>query len=542
MESKAACRWSTVEGRRVLANPSTNDPWKNWGPYVAEREWGTVREDYSPDGRAWDHFTHDQARSRAYRWGEDGLAAICDRYQTLVFGLALWNHADPFLKERAFGLVPADENHGEDVKEYYHYLDCTPTHSYMRYLYRYPHTRFPYESLRDHNRGRQGTSLPEFELVDTGVFADDRYFDIVVEYAKAAETDIAIRITVCNRGPEPAVLDVIPQLWFRNQWSWEPGGVGKPRILVHDQPESDTCCLRTDSSAQPSPASLPQPYQLPPYYLQFDSRGTALFTENESNAERLWGKSSASRFTKDAFHRYIVDGEPATNPERIGTKAAVHFAAQWIPPGAEVGYTLRLSTTPPTTSRLADVAQVIAQRHAEADEFYAAIHPPQATLDEGRIQRQALAGMLWSKQAYIFDVDRWMRGDDPATPPPPERQHGRNQHWQHLNSMRVLSMPDKWEFPWFAAWDLAFHTIPLVLVDPGFAKEQLWLLLFEQFIHPNGQMPAYEWEFSDVNPPVHAWAVWRVYNMDRISTGEADRHFLESCFHKLLLNFTWWVN
>ena len=538
--SGPAKHWSTTEGKRVLESPHTESPWKVWGPYVSEREWGTVREDYSADGNAWAHFTHEDARSRAYRWGEDGLAAICDRYQTIVFSLALWNGKDRILKERAFGVVPTEGNHGEDVKEYYYYLDSTPTHSYMKYLYKYPHAKFPYEELIRENQKRKGTKLPEFELVDTHIFDEDRYFDVYVEYAKASPTDMAIRISVFNRGPEDAEIHVIPQIWFRNQWNWSPEVTEKPSIRSQNGADGSVC-LATSTAKQSLPRNLLQPYELDGFFLSGDSRARPLFTDNESNAEHLFGGRSKSRFTKDAFHRQIVDGEQCTNSEQVGTKACLHFADQMVPAGGSREFLLRW-TNEELDRPLADVERILDERQREADEFYDALHPEHASEDERRIQRQALAGMLWNKQAYLFDVDQWTKGDDPNAPPPAGREKIRNVHWKHLNSMRVLSMPDKWEFPWFAAWDSAFHCIPLALVDPGFAKEQLWLFLFEQFLHPNGQIPAYEWEFSDINPPVHAWAVWRVYNMERISTGKGDRQFLEQCFHKLLLNFTWWVN
>ena len=545
MKKAIAKQWSTAEGKRVLESGSSQAKWKSWGPYVAEREWGTVREDYSHDGKAWNHFPHAHARSRAYRWGEDGLAAICDRYQTLVFGLALWNGKDPILKERAFGLVPSEANHGEDVKECYYYLDSTPTHSYMKYLYKYPHAEFPYRQLIEENKAMRGQKTPEFELTDTGVFDEDRYFDVFVEYAKNSPNDIAIRIEICNRGPDPAPIHVLPTLWFRNQWAWRSGSSPQPTISSGPHSEEFQSLVADDAAMLP-PENLHANYKLGKTYLYGDRCDELLFTNNETNVVAIdnpnqYGADPDARFTKDAFHAYVVNGQEVVNREGLGTKACFHYRKRMVPAGQSLVIRLRL-TDCPSDHPLTSVAQDITIRRNEADAFYEAVHPPDATDDERRVQRQALAGMLWNKIAYLFDVQKWMDGDDPDFPLPESRKAIRNVHWRHLNSMRILSMPDKWEFPWFAAWDLAFHCVPLALVDPGFAKEQLWLLLFEQFIHPNGQIPAYEWEFSDINPPVHAWAVWRVYNMDRISRGEADREFLEQCFHKLLLNFTWWVN
>jgi hypothetical protein len=479
------------------------------------------------------------ARSKAYRWGEDGLAAICDRYQLLVFSLALWNGKDPILKERAFGLTPAEGNHGEDVKEYYFYLDNTPTHSYMKYLYKYPQARYPYERLLNENRRRGGRGF-EFELLDTGIFDENRYFDVFVEYGKASAEDICIRIEAVNRGPEPAPLHLLPHLWFRNAWAWtDPAG---PAPAIREGPPAEgAVCIVADDSAAERLKNLPFEYRLGKRYLYSQPGGEPLFTDNETNAQRLFGVANARAYTKDAFHRAMVNGETAAvNPLRTGTKSCLNYA-QTVPPGGSFVVHLRLT---PTAMRapLAEVEQIIAQRRLEADEFYAAIQPPQATEDEKRVQRQAFAGLLWTKEVYLFDVNTWLEGDNPKYPPPASRLGIRNRHWRHLNSMRVLSMPDKWEYPWFAAWDLAFHTVAFSLIDPEFAKEQLFLLLFEQFQHPSGQIPAYEWEFSDLNPPVHAWAVWRVYETDKLRTGSGDRGFLEKCFHKLLINFAWWVN
>src|SRR5947209_7538669 len=517
-------------------------PWRKWGPYVSERAWGTVREDYSAGGDAWGYFPHDHARSRAYRWGEDGIAGICDRYQVLCFSLALWNGRDPILKERMFGCVGSEANHGEDVKEYYFYLDSTPTHSYMKFLYKYPQAEYPYEKLIHENRARRGGG-PEYELLDTGVFEDNRYFDLFVEYAKSDSEDICIRIEAFNRGPLDAPLHILPHLWFRNTWAWWPDARPEPSITLGPSGEDFTSLKATDDTVGPMPG-LPFNYQLGARYLYADAGGIPLFTFNETNCPRIWGPSAKSRkpFVKDAFHRYVVENErDAVNPEPTGTKACFHYASLNVPAGGSVVVRLRLSDKM-FDEPLGDVDDIVEARRREADEFYAEVHPPKASEDERRVQRQALAGMLWTKQIYIYDVNVWQDGDNPNFPPPESRKTIRNSHWKHLNSMRVLSMPDKWEYPWFAAWDLAFHCVPLALVDSEFAKEQLWLLLFEQFQHPNGQIPAYEWEFSDLNPPVHAWAVWRVYNMDRVRTGKADRLFLEKCFHKLLINFAWWVN
>jgi hypothetical protein len=532
----------TAEAIRLQEAPRSESLWKRWGPYVSERAWGTVREDYSPRGTAWDYFPHDHARSRAYRWGEDGLAGVCDRYQLLIFALALWNERDPILKERPFGLVPSEGNHGEDVKEYYFYLDSTPTHSYMKYLYKYPQCAYPYMQLIEENRRRQGTTEPEYELLDTGVFDEDRYFDVFVEYAKAGPEDLCIRIEAVNRGPVDAPLHILPHLWFRNTWAWGPAPLSEPQIAVGPSGAGHVSLMADDSHAPPL-TNLPFEYRLGTYYLYGEAGAHLLFTNNETHAERVWGPHAKSRspYVKDAFHRYIINGENCLNPAQISTKACLHYAGLNVPAGGSAVIRLRLSNQL-LSNPLADVDTVVETHRAEADAFYDTIHPPQANEDERRIQRQAFAGMLWNKQVYLFDVAAWLDGDNPHFPPSSSRHRLRNVHWRHLNSMRILSMPDKWEYPWFAAWDLAFHCVTLALVDAEFAKEQLWLLLFEQFQHPNGQIPAYEWEFSDLNPPVHAWAVWRVYNMDRLRSGKADRVFLEQCFHKLLLSFTWWVN
>jgi hypothetical protein len=531
---------ATIEHRRLSGLLGPLASWRRWGPYVAERSWGTVREDYSPDGDAWSYFPHDHARSRAYRWGEDGLAAVCDRYQLLVFALAFWNERDPILKERLFGLVPSEGNHGEDVKEYYFYLDSTPTHSYMKWLYKYPQAEYPYLPLITENQRRGGRGS-EYELLDTGIFDEDRYFDVVVEYAKNEPDDLAIRITIHNRGPEDAPLHVLPQLFFRNTWAW--GREPRPQPLIERGPRaSGARCLRADDANAVPLRNLPFEYRLGPRYLYAGEEARLLFTNNDTNVERVFGGNARSRtpYVKDAFHRHVISGIDCVNPLETGTKACAWHTLV-VPAHGQVSLPLRL-TDSPHDSPLAEVDAIVEERRREADEFYAVIHPEGATTDEKLVQRQALAGMLWSKQIYLFDVNQWLTGDDASWPPPVSHAAIRNTHWRHLNSMRVLSMPDKWEYPWFAAWDLAFHTAPLAIVDPALAKEQLWLLLFEQFQHPSGQIPAYEWEFSDLNPPVHAWAVWRVYNMDRIRTGIADRMFLEKCFHKLLINFAWWVN
>ncbi len=515
-------------------------PWRRWGPYLSERAWGTVREDYSPNGGAWDYLTHDQARSKTYRWGEDGLAGISDRYQLLAFALALWNGRDPILKERPFGLTPGEANHGEDVKDYYFYLDSTPTHSYMKYLYKYPQSEYPYAHLVEENRSRGGRGL-EYELLDTGIFDEDRYFDVFVEYAKSSPDDISIRIEAFNRGPEAAMLQIIPHLWFRNTWAWTDPPGPEPEIRVGPSGEGFISLVADDSTAKMLP-NLPFEYRLGERFLYAEAGAEVMFTYNESNNQRLYGPQAVNNkpYVKDAFHRRIVDGEEATNPANEGTKACLRYE-RMVPAGGSVVIRLRLAPEA-LDAAVGEVDEIVERQREEADEFYATIHPAKASEDERRIQRQAFAGLLWTKQSYLFDVDVWLEGDNPNFPPPESRQNIRNAHWRHLNSMRILSMPDKWEYPWFAAWDLAFHCVALALVDGEFAKEQLWLMLFEQFQHPNGQIPAYEWEFSDLNPPVHAWACWRVYNMDRIRSGVADRAWLEKCFHKLLINFAWWVN
>jgi hypothetical protein len=512
--------------------------WRRWGCYVSERAWGTVREDYSAHGDAWNYLPHDLARSKTYRWGEDGIAGLCDRYQVLTFALAMWNGRDPILKERMFGLTSSEGNRGEDVKEYYFYLDALPSGAYMKMLYKYPHAEYPYARLVDENRRRGGGGL-EFELLDSGVFHEDRYFDVFVEYAKAGPDDICIRIEAYNRGPDAATLHLLPHLWFRNTWGWGADRRQQPVITRGSTANGWQSLTADDSNADPL-SNLMFEYKLGPRHLYAAADGEPLFTNNETNCERLYGTASISRYVKDAFHRYVVNGEPCVNPDGHGTKAAFHFSAAVSGHGSKVWH-LRLASEA-LHDPLAAVEEIVTTRRREADDFYDAVHPPKATTDERLVQRQALAGMLWTKQIYLFDVQQWLAGDNPHNPPPASRNPIRNSHWKHLNSMRILSMPDKWEYPWFAAWDLAFHCVAIGLVDPAFAKDNLWELLFEQFQHPNGQIPAYEWEFSDLNPPVHAWACWRVYNLEKERSGSADTAFLEKCFQKLLINFAWWVN
>jgi mannosylglycerate hydrolase MGH1-like protein len=502
--------------------------WRRWGPYLSERAWGTVREDYSPDGDAWRYFPHDHARSRAFRWNEDGLGGISDRHQRICFALALWNGRDPILKERLFGLSGVEGNHGEDVKEYYFYLDNTPTHSYMRFLYKYPQAAFPYVSLVEENR-RRGKDCGEFELADTGVFADQRYFDVEVEYAKGDPEDILILIHVTNRGPDAADLAVLPTIWFRNLWSWYPGAL-RPQLEAAAGPGA--CVALTDLK-----------YGL--RWLHCEGAPRLLFTNNDTNRARHYGEVDGAAFSKDAFHRAIVDGDPAAvNPARHGTKAAAHYPLR-VGGGARVTLRLRLNDRgpangPPPFDRQFD--QIFTDRRREADEFFATVIPGTLSADAALVARQSLAGLLWSKQYYHYVVKDWLAGDPAQPPPPPGRAAGRNHNWTHLFNADVVSMPDKWEYPWYAAWDLAFHCVPLALVDCEFAKDQLVLLLREWYMHPNGQLPAYEWRLEDVNPPVHAWATLRVYQIEQKRRGTGDRAFLERVFHKLLLNFTWWVN
>jgi hypothetical protein len=500
--------------------------WRRWGPYLAERQWGTVREDYSPGGTAWEYFPHDHARSRAYRWGEDGLLGICDNHQRLCFALALWNERDPFLKERLFGLTGPQGNHGEDVKEYYFYLDSSPTHSYMRALYKYPQAAYPYAWLVEESR-RRGGHDPEFELLETGVFEGSRYFDVLVEYAKGTPDDVLIRITATNRGPDPAPLHLLPTLWFRNTWAWDLDAK-RPRLAAEG---------RTRGVLVAEHPGLKEPYRL-----WCDGTPTLLFTENDTNASRLFGTANPSPYVKDAFHAYVVGGDPrAVNPAGEGTKAAAHYRGV-VAAGASEQLRLRLTNDDPAGDPFADFEATFAARRREADEFYATVVPPRLGEDGARVMRQALAGMLWTKQWYHFDVRRWLDGDPTQPRPPASRRSGRNHDWTHLYNDDVVSMPDTWEYPWYAAWDLAFHAVALALVDAEFAKHQLVLFLREWYMHPNGQLPAYEWAFGDVNPPVHAWAAWRVYKIEKRLRGVGDRLFLERVFQKLLLNFTWWVN
>ncbi len=518
----------TAEHRR-LDEARDGKKWRRWGTYLSERQWGTVREDYSAGGDAWGYLPHDHARSRAYRWGEDGLLGACDNRGIVNFAVALWNGEDAILKERLFGVTGPEGNHGEDVKESYFYLDATPTHSYAKALYKYPHGRFPYEQLTALSRAA-GRMAPEPELIDTGAFDDDRYFDVVVEYAKGEAEDLLAKITVLNRGPSKRVLTVLPTLWFRNTWS--------PSKPVGDKPE---LAARGWARGAPLAAVRSTSAHLGAYWLYVDAPDDLLFTENETNCELLFGSPNACAFVKDAFHRAVVDGErAAVNPALKGTKcASVHRLE--LGPGESRVVRVRYSRGA-LASPFGDFDATFAQRISEADEFYDAVTPPTLTTDERLVFRQATAGLLWSKQYYAFDVDRWLRGDPAYPPPPAERKRGRNEEWGHLFNSEVLSMPDKWEYPWYAAWDLAFHSLPIALVDPELAKGQLSLLTREWYMHPNGQLPAYEWAFGDVNPPVHAWAAYRVYQIDRRITGEPDRAFLESVFHKLMLNFTWWVN
>ncbi len=519
------------EGARLAQNRKREGHWNRWGPYVSERAWGTVREDYSADGEAWTYFPHDHARSRTYRWSEDGIAGICDRHQYLCFALALWNGRDPILKERMFGLAGAEGNHGEDVKEYYFYLDSTPTHSYMRTLYKYPQAEFPYQRLIEENRKRDKLQ-PEFELADTGIFDDGRYFDVVAEYAKADAEDLLIRISITNRGPEPAEIDLLPTLWFRNTWS-----LGRD-----DQRPAIT---KAAGGNKQSGALLTNHHTLGQYALHFSGADELLFTENETNTQRLYGTPSPTPYIKDAFHRYVINGErEAVNPAATGTKAAIRFH-RTVKPNETLTIDLRLASVKngnPLKSPFADFSQTFKQRQTEADEFYDTVLPGGLSADEKLVARQAFAGLLWSKQFYHYVVSDWMDGDPSKPTPPSQRRAGRNHDWPHVYCQDVISMPDKWEFPWFASWDLGFHCIALAYIDPQFAKEQILLMLREWYMHPNGQLAAYEWDFGDVNPPVLPLAARAVFEIERQKTGVADYQFLERVFHKMVLNFTWWVN
>ena len=515
----------TAEHIRLGQDRQAQVSWKKWGPYLSERQWGTVREDYSADGDAWNYFTHDQARSRAYRWGEDGLGGICDDRQLLCFALALWNGVDPILKERLFGLTNSEGNHGEDVKEYYFYVDSTPTHSYMKYLYKYPQRAYPYENIVAINQKRTRSDL-EYELIDTGCFDDNRYFDVFVEYAKAAAEDILIRVTVHNRGPEDASMHLLPTLWYRNTWSWVPGGI-KP--------------VMNELSGSGRPTIHAAHPDLGNYYLLCEGATELLFTENETNNERLFGVPNKSPYVKDGINNYVVHQQmSAISPARQGTKAAAHYLLS-IPAQGSAAVCLLFSGSQPTSLEPdsfdgKSFDEVVERRRQEADVFYATVIPQQLPSDEANVMRQALAGMLWGKQHYIYDVDSWIHADENSAKGP------RNSAWTHLSTADIISMPDKWEYPWFAAWDLAFHTIALYVVDPDFAKKQLELIHKPWFMHPNGQIPAYEWNFSDVNPPVQGFAAWRVYCNEKADTGKGDRRFLQRMFQKQMLNFTWWVN
>jgi hypothetical protein len=519
---------------RLVESAARKKHWKRWGPYLSERAWGTVREDYSAGGTAWDYFPHDHARSRAYRWNEDGIAGICDRHQVICFALALWNERDPILKERLFGLTSNQGNHGEDVKECYFYLDGTPTHSYMRYLYKYPQREFPYAQLIEENQ-RRSKSEPEFELLDTGIFDEHRYFDVFVEYAKADVEDILIKVTLANRGPEAANLRVLPAIWFRNTWSWgNSNGNG-------DDNDNDRPRLRGLASSL-NPVIELKCAPLSKRWLHCEGSPELLFTDNETNYQRLFGAKNGATFVKDGINDYIVQGAASVNPEQCGTKAATHYRLT-IEPNTEQVLRLRLTNSNlQHKNAFASFNRTFETRQREADEFYADLVPQHLSAEAGNVMRQGFAGLLWSKQFYHYVVKDWLHGDPGNPPPPTERKHGRNHEWTHLYNSDVISMPDKWEYPWYAAWDLAFHCIPLALVDPDFAKEQLMLMLREWYMHPNGQIPAYEWGFGDVNPPVHAWAAWRVYKIDKKHSGKGDREFLKRVFHKLMLNFTWWVN
>jgi hypothetical protein len=530
-KDKTSQRTKTVteEELRLQAERGRKANWKRWGPYLSERQWGTVREDYSANGTAWEYLPHDHARSRAYRWGEDGLGGISDRHQYTCFALALWNGVDPILKERLFGLTGNEGNHGEDVKEYYYYLDSTPTHSYMKFLYKYPQREFPYARLVEENR-RRGKRDQEFELVDTGAFDDDRYFDVFIEYAKADQEDILIRIEAVNRGADAARLHLLPTVWFRNTWSWG---------LDDRRPK-----LRRDASAEVAAIRLDH-YYYGARWLYCEGTPQLLFTENETNNQRLFNSENASPYVKDGIHDFVIHGvKTAINPTDHGTKASAHYDLGMVPAGKSAAVRLRLSPQAPASREILNGTfdRRIAQRRDEAEEFYRTIVSEKMAPDRRHVMRQALGGLLWSKQFYNYDLNRWVHGDPAGPTPPPERLNGRNKDWHHLYNSDVISMPDKWEYPWYAAWDLAFHCIALAIVDPDFAKEQLLLMTREWYMHPNGQLPAYEWAFGDVNPPVHAWAAWRVYKVEQKRRGTADRKFLERIFHKLLLNFTWWVN
>jgi hypothetical protein len=529
-----------AENKRLEEYRQKVSNWKHWGPYLSERSWGNVREDYSPNGDAWGFFPHDHARSRAYRWGEDGLCGISDRNQHLCFAFSFWNGKDPILKERLFGLAGPEGNHGEDVKELYFYVDTSPTHSYMKMLYKYSQAEYPYAHIANENRNRSKLQR-EYEIQDTGLFDSQKYFDCEVEYAKSSESDILIRLTVTNRGPEVSQIHLLPTLWFRNVWSWGyasgplkelegPNGVELPTIQ-EKVIDADRAYVRVEAYHP----------NLGQYHLALEGAGEALFTENETNSQKLFNRPNRTPYVKDAFHRYLIEGDKASvNPALTGTKVALYRTVM-IPPGASVQMNLRLFKGD-NEEPFKDFDSVFDQRKQECDAFYNALHPQSLSTEEKRLQRQALGGVLWSKQLYYYDVEQWLEGDPSMPKPSVERAVARNSKWRHLANFDIISMPDKWEFPWYAAWDLAFHTLSITLVDPDFAKRQLELITREWYMHPNGQIPAYEWSFSDVNPPVHVWAAWRVYKIDAKITGKKDMPFLEGLFHKLLLNFTWWVN
>jgi hypothetical protein len=524
-----------AERRRLAQAENREKDWKLWGPYVSERAWGTVREDYSPDGAAWDYFPFEQSHLKAYRWNEDGIAGISDRKQNICFAVSFWNERDNVLKERFFGLDGNAGNHGEDVKEYYFYLDNAPTHAYMKFLYKYPQTEFPYQKIYEEN-ARRDKSKPEYELIDAGAFDDDKYFDVFIEYAKADFDDICIKITAHNRSANAAPLHILPTVWFRNDWSWFETGE-KPSMQIADIDTENLAAVQMKKNSEI-------------HRLLCEGSSQMLFCENETNYRRLYGGENKSFYAKDGINDFVVNkNHEAVNPRQSGTKAAAHYVLI-LPPGGKEEIFLRLCGQSAALKQnflthdefIKDCKAVFAQRIAETEEFYAEITPENLSADEKNVMRQALAGMLWSKQFYHYVVKDWLAGDPAFPAPPAQRKSGRNHDWTHLYNDDVISMPDKWEYPWYAAWDLAFHTIALALVDPGFAKRQLILLLREWYMHPNGQIPAYEWKFSDVNPPVHAWAALRVYKIEAKRTGKADRAFLEKVFHKLLLNFTWWVN
>ena len=516
-----------AEKQRLQENRERQAYWTRWGPYVSERQWGTVREDYSEDGSAWDYFSHQDSLSRTYRWGEDGIAGICDNHQRLCFALAFWNEADPIIKEKMFGLTGSQGNHGEDVKEYYFYLDNTPTHSYMKYLYKYPQSEYPYADLVQENQ-RRGFEDPEYELLDTGIFDEDKYFDIFIEYAKDTAEDILIRVTAHNRGDESKPLHVLPTLWFRNTWSWFKDAQ-KPQLKIYEQNDDYSVIEAKDSS-------------LGKRYLYCQNCEGLLFTENETNTELLFGQKNASPYVKDGINNHVVNGnKEAVNPDNIGTKFSPHYKLS-IPPGESRTVELRLCNSDSLQDPFTEFDRIFQQRQQEADEFYNWINPHEMPEDQRNVQRQAFAGMLWTKQFYYYVVEDWLQGDSGTVPPPESRKNARNSEWKHLFNDDIISMPDKWEYPWYAAWDLAFHLVPLAILDPDYAKLQLSRLTREWYMHPNGQIPAYEWSFSDVNPPVEAWAAWQIYTLEQKYWGRKDKDFLERIFQKLLLNFTWWVN